>query len=275
MSKKKLNTKELDSLLYLLTDTDRVTQSRLAERFGHMSWMEISYCLTNADRIISGPEKEYVRTCLEDASAILAYADFEASMLHSESSYVPDCMYYLTRILEPYLSPQGFRNLYESMGNELICELRDDMTAVEKVEMLNYVFFTRHGFKIVSDGDEGRKVLLTSVLKNREGGEIGLSSAYFLLARYADLPVYPVFPKNPGYFVGWFEGDNTLFTMDIFNKGRVSEPVPPGDWRKPRTTMGKDHTIYYVYAASLRYMGPPLSDKKTLLLDRAIDLLKL
>ena len=273
MTDKRLNTAELDSLLFLLTDHDRVTQRVLADRFCSMTWDEMSYCLANVDRVVPAQDRAFVRMCLEDASSVLAFADLQAGLVEPYGTYVPDCLYWLTRIVEPYLSPAGFRNLYERMGNDLICELRDNMTALEKAEILNHMFFSCFGFCMKYDGDNGRDVVLTNILKNREGGEIGLSSAYFLFARYADLPVYPVFPDNPGYYVGWIENGEALFTMDICNKGKVSDPVPSHMWKNPRMT-GLDCTIYYVYAASLRYMGLPLSDKKALLLDRALNQLR-
>ena len=178
--------------------------------------------------------------------------------------------------MEPELTPDAFRGCYEDVGNSLLCELTDSMTAVEKAEMLNYIMYDKYGFTVSTPSEEEDEpdVLLPRLLKRRRGGTVGLSCVYFLLASYAGLPVYPIFPKTPGYFVGWIEQDRSLFTIDVGNHGRISEPVPRNTWKKT-PLIGKDQTILYIYAAALRRFSPANCTRLTdLLLGRALDVLR-
>ena len=129
--------------------------------------------------------------------------------------------------------------------------------------MLNYTMYDKYGFALSapSGKEDEPNVLLPRLLKRRKGGTVGLSCVYFLLASYAGLPVYPVFPKSPGYFVTWMEQGRSLFTIDVGNHGRISEPVP--------------QTILYIYAAALKRFSPANSTRLTdILLTRALDVLR-
>ena len=274
MKRKRLRAEELDSILYLLGDQDPVTRRIVASKFLELDWQDLSYLFTHMDGIVPDRDRTAVSHALEDSSSVLALKELAALVSASDAQYVPDGMYLLTRMAQPRLAPSDFNDLYENIGISLVEELRDGMTAVEKTEMLNHVFFSRCGFRLVHDGDNGTDVLLTNILENKKGGEIGLSSAYFLIARYAGLPIYPLFPKTPGYFVCWFEDGRSLFTMDVSNEGRISDSVPESMW-KITASMGNDTSIYYVYAASVRYMGAPLPERRALLFDRALDFLRI
>ena len=142
--------------------------------------------------------------------------------------------------------------------------------------MLNYTMYDKYGFALSapSGKEDEPNVLLPRLLKRRKGGTVGLSCVYFLLASYAGLPVYPVFPKSPGYFVTWMEQGRSLFTIDVGNHGRISEPVPRSVW-KDTPLMGTGQTILYIYAAALKRFSPANSTRLTdILLTRALDVLR-
>lgn len=155
-------------------------------------------------------------------------------------------------------------------------ELKDGMTAVEKVEMLNYYVFDKYGFTLTEDTWDAHEaiVLLPDVIDSRKAGVVGISTVYFLLARYAGLPVYPVFPKVPGYYVAYFDGGKTLFSMDLVNRGRIADPVPRKSWLDT-DLMGTDQTIMYLYATALRRFGEPVTRLQAGLLDGLLDELQL
>ena len=269
---------ELGSLLELLQDRDRRTLDLVKARLYALGWPAVSYCLRNVSRGIPPRERERVRRLVCDISSSYAVRQL-LEMLEKEASsfYLPEALYYLTRIMDPELTPEKFDSYYEPMGNALMCELRDTMTAVEKVEMLNYLFFDRFGFSLNGSQPDGYEtvVLLPDVIDVRKAGVVGISMVYFLLAGYAGLPIYPIFPKVPGYYVSYFENGESLFSMDITERGRISDPVPRRNWRNPGKT-GTDSSILYLYAASMRYFGMDAPSRlEERLLDQVLDAVKL
>lgn len=267
---------ELRSLLILLEDKDPATLDVVRDRVFAIGWRAVEYFYLNLDSVVSRNAHSLVSQRIRDLSSLLAFRELLALMDQGQHFYVPDGMYYLSRIVEPELMPEAFRGVYEEMGNALACRLRDTMTAVEKIEMLNYVMYDKFGFTLdgnIRDGEE-KTSRITRLMTLRKGGAVGLSSVYFLLASYAGLPVYPLFPKNPGYFVAYFEGGESLFTIDVGNRGHISEPVPKEVW-KETSLMGTDQTILYIYAASLKRFGAgKLSRMEQMLLSEALEILR-
>lgn len=268
---------ETDSLLVLMQDRDGVTRSLVRDRLCALGWNAVNYCFCNLERVIpEGEGRAMARSFLRDVSSSYSVRELE-DLLRKGSFFVPDGLYLLTRIMMPELTPGGFHDCYMDPAGDLVCELRDTMTAVEKVEMLNYIVFDRYGFQLsydMSDG-YGEVVLIPDVMESRRAGVVGISAVYFLLAAYAGLPVYPVFPRMPGYYVAYFEGARTLFSMDMGDRGRISDPVPRRLWLDT-AFMGTDQTILYLYANALRRFGSvPLLPRQAALLDRALDLLRL
>ena len=267
---------ELDSLLELMLDKDVRTLKIVRDRLCVLGWPAISYCLAHVDRNIPHDRRERVRRFVWDTSSVYALKELSELLKPGpDSFYLPDGLYFLTRIMEPELSLRGFTSMYEAMADELVAELRDSMTAVEKVEMLNYFVFDCFGFSLVGGADDGHEtvVLIPDIIQDRKAGVVGISMVYFLLARYAGLPVFPIFPKVPGYYVSYFDRGESLFSMDISRRGRISDPIPRRTWRNPELT-GTDQTVLYLYAAAMRYFGEAEPSRlESYLLDRALETL--
>lgn len=134
--------KEAESLLELLQDSDPVTQGKVRVRMEELGWNAVSYGLQNLERVIPLPARRQVRRRLREMSSVCAVNEVQALLGEGDSFFVPDGMYSLTRILLPELSPKEFHDCYMAPAGDLVCELRDTMTAVEKVEMLNYIVLT-------------------------------------------------------------------------------------------------------------------------------------
>ena len=243
---------ELDNLLALLEDRDEVTFEVVSDRVFALGWNALDYFFRNVYRQTEPYRRSFVLKRICQMSSLLAYKELLDLMRTGPDLYVPDGMYFLTRIMEPELTPDAFRGCYEDVGNSLLCELTDSMTAVERVEMLNYIMYDKYGFSVSTPSEEEDEpdVLLPRLLKS------------------------PIFPKTPGYFVGWIEQDRSLFTIDVGNHGRISEPVPRSVW-KDTTLMGTGQTILYIYAAALKRFSPANSTRLTdILLTRALDVLR-
>ena len=271
-------TGELDSLLVLMQDRDRLTREKVSGRLYELGWTAIDYCLCNVERMIPETEQRSVVSALCNVSSVYAARQAHEILRFGPSSFfLPEGLYCLTRIVDPEYLQQDFRTACGRICSPLMGELRDSMTAVEKVEMLNYFVFDKLGFTLAGEScdtlDEA-VVLLSDVMESRKAGVVGISTIYFLVARYAGLPVYPVFPKVPGYYVAYFENGRTLFSMDIVNRGRIADPVPKKSWLET-DLMGTDQTIMYLYATALRRFGEPVRRMQAELLDGLLDELHL
>lgn len=267
---------ELHSLFELVADTDEFTRGIVTDRVLDIGWDAIAYfysLLGSAEGRKAGPA---VRKSVREMSMCLSHVEVAGLLAEGDYFNVPDGMYYITRIIMPELSPEKFRSSWLSAGNDLACGIRDSMTAVEKIEFLNYIVYDKYGIRIRKDfpeGNGGKGFLIPYIMENREAGIAGMASLYILLANYAGLPVYPVFTQIPGFFISCLEGGKALFTIDVGNKGSISEPIPAQFWKRTGA-MGTDRTILYFYAASLRRYCFPAPAMALRILDRLIGMLR-
>ena len=125
--------RETESLLELLQDSDPVTQEKVRARLEELGWNAVYYGLQNLERVIPLPARRQVRRRLHDMSSVCAVNEVQTLLGEGDFFFVPEGLYSLTRVLLPEMSPAEFHDCYAAPAGDLVCELRDTMTAVEKV----------------------------------------------------------------------------------------------------------------------------------------------
>ncbi len=120
---------------------------------------------------------------------------------------------------------------YEKLKNEVWLEINDNLTALEKIGMLNYVFFKNNQFHLTSQSKNTiNSFLFSETMSSKTGNDIGLGLLYLNLAMDLGMPVYGV--DLPGNFIlayldvnefphQNFDENNVLFYINPANKGVV------------------------------------------------------
>ncbi len=112
-------------------------------------------------------------------------------------------------------------------------ELRDDLTALEKVKILNRIFFDIHGFAgNTNNFHSPNNSFVNSVLESHKGNPLMLCAIYSIVAQSLNIPIMGV--NLPELFIlayvdehatgtsSSFEfGSNVLFYVNAFAKGTV------------------------------------------------------
>ncbi len=120
---------------------------------------------------------------------------------------------------------------YEKLKNEVWLEINDNLTALEKIGMLNHVFFKNNQFHLTSQSKNTiNSFLFSETMNTKIGNDLGLGLLYLNLAMDLGMPVYGV--DLPGNFIlayldvnGFpnqsFDENNVLFYINPANKGVV------------------------------------------------------
>lgn len=116
----------------------------------------------------------------------------------------------------------------ERIKIEVWLDLRYDLTALEKVRILNYVFFNR--FSFTGDNDDffnPNNNLLHKVLRHKKGNPILLSVIYAIVAQRLYIPIFGVnLPQN---FVLAYLDIPSLPKPTADSRGKSMEPPPNHD----------------------------------------------
>jgi hypothetical protein len=136
----------------------------------------------------------------------------------------------------PELKLKPIQAQLEKIKKDVWLEYRNSLTSLEKITILNHIFFNHYKFKInQKNPDSPQSCYINNVLDLRKGNPVSIAILYTLVARSLDLPVHYIdFQKNP--LLGYFDleiarivhGDqfphSVLFYINPSNKGAIIGP---------------------------------------------------
>ena len=129
------------------------------------------------------------------------------------------------------LDEEGIRETVDRLYKQCWLEINPDYTALEKVGVLNKVFFAINGF----DGNRKNyyspiNSYINNVLESKKGNPISISILYLELAERLKLPIYGVnLPEHfivaylmlPMQYLETVDKECVLFYADPFNRGSL------------------------------------------------------
>lgn len=141
-------------------------------------------------------------------------------------------VFILARFQYPDLKISDIEIPLEKIMRDVWIELNENLTALEKVRVLNHILFEVHGFSRNSKNFyDPRNSFVNQVLETKKGNPISLAVIYSLIGIKLGLPIYGVnLPKNfiLAYQDELIGGDNfdevtetVLFYINPYNKGAV------------------------------------------------------
>ena len=131
-------------------------------------------------------------------------------------------LFLLTKVARPECDEVIWNDVLEDLILDLSLEISAEKTDIERIEIFNYLFFSRFMFNY--DDSEIKCedcALIDRVLISRKGNPVVMSMIYFLLSRGVGLPVYPFcFPNG---FIPAYVNDSgeIAFYMNVFDKGSI------------------------------------------------------
>lgn len=128
----------------------------------------------------------------------------------------------------PDLDEQKLINQIEEIKREIWLNLQYDMSSIEKVKLINHIFYNVYGFRgNTTNHTDPQNSYINQVLESKKGNQISLAIIYSTLAQKLDIPIYGV--NLPQHFIlGYLDGGKreehetgVLFYINAFNKGAI------------------------------------------------------
>ncbi len=173
-----------------------------------------------------------------------------------------DGLLLVSNALDLNLDKVKYLTIVQDIADEILLEISDNRTAIENMEIFNYIFFRRIGFKHEDDTVTIKEnALITKVLESKKGNIFTIPICYFILARQSGLPVYPVIAGKsftPAYLNS---DDKPIFYINIYKNGiifsrELTEPENP-------SRVGVDKALVSIYADHLNYLFKSINDKES------------
>lgn len=271
---------ELKSIVTLLDDTDDFVIEAINRR---MLGRGISI-LRDLEELYNKEKSYKVKGLIADKMQYLSNEFILEELGKMANDDYPDLergIYLISKLIVPDIDEIYYHDLLGILIGDMVKEIPDEKTALEKMQIFNHIFYHRLLFKC---GDypitRESTTVLTSVLSSRHGIALSISLTYFLLARCVGLEVYPMcFPG--GFVPAYIENDKILFYMDIFRDGEIFSESKLKyylenqgvDLDTSAFEVRDDRTLLQVYLEVLHFMYTQKEDDYFIsLLDRALKL---
>ncbi len=131
------------------------------------------------------------------------------------------------------INEDKIRSKINQIKQDVWIELNDDLTALEKIKVMNHIIFNLHDFQGNKENFHAPKnSFINRVLETKKGTPLSIGIVYAIIAQGLDIPVYGV--NLPHHFILAYEDQllatfapeelatpGILFYINTFNKGAV------------------------------------------------------
>lgn len=149
----------------------------------------------------------------------------------SNSDDLLQAMYIISHYNYPDFDESITNIILDKIQKDIWIELNDELTALEKVYVMNHVFFDIHNFSPNTDDYHSPfNSYFSHVLESKKGNPISLAILYIIIAQRIGIPIYGV--NLPNHFICAYvdklhiltseqEEQKILFYINPFSKGQV------------------------------------------------------
>ncbi len=111
-----------------------------------------------------------------------------------------------TKYHYPSLKVDIIREELFQIKKDVWIEINENLTALEKIKVLNHILFEHHKFSIPDRREsEAKYLFLNTVLETKKGYSISIGILYTLLAQSLGMPVQGLLLPGDRYFMVWME----------------------------------------------------------------------
>ena len=140
--------------------------------------------------------------------------------------------YLVTKYQYPDLNEKDITDMVELIKRDIWLELNSNLTALEKIKVINHIIFEIHGFKgNKTNIDAPHNLFLNNLLESKKGNHLSIGILYIIVAQKLGIPVFGV--NLPQHFVLAYvdeihdekykivDENEVLFYVNPFNRGAV------------------------------------------------------
>ncbi len=230
---KEMSLKEVIALITLLDDPDETIYSEVRNRFIILGPPAIPHLETAWENSFEALMQKRIET-------IIHSIQFEAlqkalkDWAHTDNDDLLKGILLLARYQYPDLDEAKIIKQIQQIKQDVWLELHVDLTALEKVKIVNHILFEVHQFGgNITNYHAPQNSFINNVLESKKGNPLMLSVIYALICKELEIPVYGI--NLPQHFVLAYVNDyanlidvnnktlsnNILFYINPFSKGLI------------------------------------------------------
>lgn len=220
------NTGEIEALVRLLDDPDQEIFHHVQEKLLSYGNDVIDYLETAWEQSLDTLLQERIENIVHTIQFTNVKQDLNLWFQSGAFDLIQGALI-INRYQFPDLNEQAIISQIEDIKTEVWTGLQYEMSSIEKIKLLNHVFYNQFGFSgNTKNHHDPQNSYLNQVLESKKGNQISLAIIYSTVAQKLDIPVYGV--NLPQHFIlGYIDESTTdkeydvLFYINAFNKGAI------------------------------------------------------
>lgn len=139
----------------------------------------------------------------------------------------------LTKYFQPKFNEELYTEKFEKLFREVWLEINESLTALEKIKVLNHVFYRVYQFSgEPTTNSKTDTYFLNKIFDHKKGNPVSLGIIYSAVAQRLNIPIFGV--NLPDHFIlsymddiedvrlpGEYEESDVLFYLNAVNKGAI------------------------------------------------------
>ena len=210
-----MSLKEVIALITLLDDPDEVIYEQVRNRFVTLGPPAIPHLETAWENSFDAIMQKRIETIIHT----IQFETLQRALkqwAQEDSDDLLKGVLLLSRYQYADLDENKIRKQLHQIKQDVWLELHEDLTALEKVRIINHILFEVHQFSgNITNYHAPQNSFINNVLESKKGNPLMLSVVYMLICKELNIPVYGI--NLPQHFVLAYLNDYANL-MDVNNK---------------------------------------------------------
>ncbi len=228
---KTLDEHKIKSLIHLLEDDDEETYKLIYPQIMEMGSDLMPFLLDAEERSISPILSSRLKEVYSELNLRSSIENLTDWKLHNSRNLFQG-LTIISKYQYPRLEIRKVSEIINKIRQDLWLEINDNLTALEKIRIINHIFFDVYKFRgNTKDYYEPENSFINDILIRKKGNPLNLSAIYSILAQSVNIPTYGVnIPGN--YMLVYVEklyskpldsiqNSDVLFYINPFNRGEI------------------------------------------------------
>lgn len=204
--------KQIDPLVRLLDDPEPEIFGNVKDRLLSLGNDAVPHLMKGWEETENGLVQDRIEKIIHQIQFDALKADLKIWTLNESSDLLKGAIL-AARFQYPELDENKILKAVERIKKDVWLELKDDLTALERVKILNHIFFDVHGFggNTLNYHDPSNS-FINNVLETKKGNPLTLSLLYSVIAQDLHIPIYGV--NLPEHFILAYLGEDEPITLE-------------------------------------------------------------
>ena len=226
-----MSLKEVIALITLLDDPDEIIYEQVRNRFVTLGPPAIPHLETAWENSFDAIMQKRIEAIIHTIQLETLQKALKEWALEESDDLLKGVLL-LARYQYSDLDETKIRKQLQQIRQDVWLELHEDLTALEKVKIINHILFEVHQFSgNITNYHAPQNSFINNVLESKKGNPLMLSVIYILICKELNIPVYGI--NLPQHFVLAYLNDyanlmdlnhktlnnNILFYINPFSKG--------------------------------------------------------